>query len=125
MKTRLYQLKTLIGKFWQNTATTCPITSALEAEARDLMKLYFDGLYHSKNDVLRTVFHSDLAYVNGTAGIFEHMVIEDYMAHTEPLLLELIFLRPTQWHQFVQFHLMPSSESFLAIIAINSRDAAG
>ena len=89
------------------------------------MKLYFDGLYHSNNDVLRTVFHSDLAYVNGTAGTFEHMVIEDYMAHTEPLLLGLFLLRPTQWHQFVQFHLMPSSESFLAIIAINSRDAAG
>ena len=59
------------------------MTTSNEAEVRDLMKLYFDGLYHSNSDVLRTVFHSDLAYVNGTAGTYEHMGFEDYMARID------------------------------------------
>lgn len=54
-----------------------------EAEVRDLMKLYFDGLYHSNSDVLRAVFHSDLTYVNGTEGTYEHMGLEDYMARID------------------------------------------
>ena len=59
------------------------MTTSNEAEVRDLMKLYFDGLYYSNSDVLRTVFHSDLAYVNGTAGTYEHMGFEDYMARID------------------------------------------
>ena len=47
------------------------------------MSLYFDGLYHSSSDVLRAVFHSDLAYVNGTADTYEHMGLEDYMARID------------------------------------------
>ena len=54
-----------------------------EAEVRDLMALYFDGLYQSSSAILRTVFHPDLAYVNGTAGNFEHMGLEDYMARID------------------------------------------
>lgn len=59
------------------------MTGSNEAEVRDLMKLYFDGLYHSRSDILRTVFHSDLAYVNGTAATYEHMGLEDYMARID------------------------------------------
>ena len=56
------------------------MTGVDESEVRDLMKLYFDGLYHSNSMVLRYVFHPDLAYVNGTAGTYEHMGLDDYMA---------------------------------------------
>lgn len=59
------------------------MTRSNEAEVRDLMKLYFDGLYHSNSDVLRAVFHSDLTYVNGTEGTYEHMGLEDYMARID------------------------------------------
>ncbi len=54
-----------------------------EAEVRQLLKLYFDGLYHSSSDVLRAVFHTDLAYVNGTSGNYERMGLEDYMARID------------------------------------------
>ncbi|MEL7256956.1 MAG: nuclear transport factor 2 family protein [Pseudomonadota bacterium] len=54
-----------------------------EAEVRELLKLYFDGLYHSSSDVLRTVFHTDLAYVNGTADNYENMGLEEYMARID------------------------------------------
>ena len=47
------------------------------------MTRYFDGLYHSSSDILRTVFHTDLAYVNGTAGTYEHMGLESYMARID------------------------------------------
>lgn len=59
------------------------MTGSVEAEVRDLMKLYFDGLYHSDSIVLRSVFHPDLAYVNGTADTYEHMGLEDYMARID------------------------------------------
>lgn len=59
------------------------MTAPDEAGVRDLMKLYFDGLYHSSSDVLRAVFHADLVYVNGTAGSYEHMGLEDYMARID------------------------------------------
>ena len=54
-----------------------------EAGVRHLMKLYFDGLHHSDSVALRAVFHPDLAYVNGTAGTYEKMGLEDYMARID------------------------------------------
>lgn len=48
-----------------------------------LMERYFDGLYQSDSAILRTVFHEDLAYVNGTEGTYEHMDLETYMARIE------------------------------------------
>jgi hypothetical protein len=54
-----------------------------ETEVRELMKLYFDGLYQSSSDILRSVFHRDLTYVNGTAGNYEHMALEGYMARID------------------------------------------
>ena len=59
------------------------MTGSHETEVRELMKLYFDGLYQSSSDILRTIFHPDLAYVNGTAGNYEHMGLEDYMARID------------------------------------------
>ena len=52
-------------------------------EIQGLMQRYFDGLYRSDSDVLRTVFHEDLAYVNGTAGTYEHMGLDAYMARID------------------------------------------
>ncbi len=52
-------------------------------EIRALLERYFSGLYHSDSTMLRTVFHSDLAYVNGTAGTYEHMGLEAYMARID------------------------------------------
>ncbi|MEM0949680.1 MAG: nuclear transport factor 2 family protein [Pseudomonadota bacterium] len=52
-------------------------------EIQSLMTRYFDGLYQSDSTVLRTVFHADLAYVNGTAGTYEHMDLESYMARID------------------------------------------
>lgn len=54
-----------------------------EREIQDLMDRYFDGLYHSDSAVLRTVFHTDLAYVNGTEGSYENMGLEPYMARID------------------------------------------
>jgi hypothetical protein len=54
-----------------------------DAEVQDLMTRYFEGLYHSDSDVLRTVFHPDLAYVNATEGTYEHMGLEAYMARID------------------------------------------
>lgn len=54
-----------------------------ETEVRELMNLYFDGLYQSSSSILRTVFHPDLAYVNGTADTYEHMGLEEYMARID------------------------------------------
>lgn len=59
------------------------MTGSNETEVRELMKLYFDGLYHSNSTVLRSVFHTDLAYVNATADTYEHMGLEDYMARID------------------------------------------
>ncbi|MDU8943555.1 nuclear transport factor 2 family protein [Ovoidimarina sediminis] len=54
-----------------------------EREIQDLMDRYFDGIYHSDSAVLRTVFHTDLAYVNGTEGSYENMGLEPYMARID------------------------------------------
>jgi hypothetical protein len=59
------------------------MTGSHETEVRELMKLYFEGLYQSSSDILRTVVHTDLTYVNGTAGTYEHMGLEDYMARID------------------------------------------
>ena len=59
------------------------MTKQHEVQVKDLMQRYFDGLYQSDSAVLRTVFHPDLAYVNGTAGTYEHMGLEDYMARID------------------------------------------
>ena len=52
-------------------------------EIQDLMTRYFDGLYQSDSQILRTVFHDDLTYVNGTADTYEHMNLEAYMARID------------------------------------------
>ncbi|MBB5515619.1 hypothetical protein FHS89_001631 [Rubricella aquisinus] len=54
-----------------------------DAEIDALLGRYFDGLYHSDSSVLRTVFHTDLSYVNGTDGTYETMGLEDYMARID------------------------------------------
>ena len=59
------------------------MTAQYEAEVRALMQRYFDGLYHSDSATLRTVFHADLAYVNGTAGTYETMGLDAYMARID------------------------------------------
>lgn len=48
-------------------------------EINALMTRYFDGLYQSDSDVLRTVFHPKLAYVNATKGNHEFMGLDAYM----------------------------------------------
>ncbi|MEM7067617.1 MAG: nuclear transport factor 2 family protein [Pseudomonadota bacterium] len=50
-----------------------------QSQIQELMSRYFEGLYQSDSSVLRAVFHSDLAYVNGTAGNYESMGLEAYM----------------------------------------------
>ena len=52
-------------------------------EIQELMTRYFDGLYQSDSTILRSVFHDDLTYVNGTAGSYEHMNLEAYMARID------------------------------------------
>ncbi|MGC3940294.1 nuclear transport factor 2 family protein [Roseobacter sp. EG26] len=59
------------------------MTKQDHVEIQGLMGRYFDGLYHSDSTVLRTVFHDDLAYVNGTSGTYEHMGLEAYMARID------------------------------------------
>ena len=55
------------------------MTQPDQFEVQDLMGRYFDGLYHSDSRVLRSVFHADLAYVNGTSGTYEFMGLDAYM----------------------------------------------
>lgn len=52
-------------------------------EIQGLMEQYFEGLYQSDSKILRDVFHSDLTYVNGTVGTYEHMDLEAYMARID------------------------------------------
>ena len=59
------------------------MTKQDQAEIQGLMGRYFDGLYHSDSTMLRTVFHDDLAYVNGSSGTYEHMGLEAYMARID------------------------------------------
>ena len=55
------------------------MAEAENTEVQELMERYFDGLYHSDSSVLKTVFHKDLAYVNGTSGSYEFMGLDAYM----------------------------------------------
>ncbi|MGX9355791.1 nuclear transport factor 2 family protein [Roseobacteraceae bacterium S113] len=57
--------------------------AATHADIEGLMELYFEGLYQSDSKILRKVFHEDLVYVNGTAGNYEHMDLEAYMARID------------------------------------------
>lgn len=59
------------------------MTGSHEAEVRALMQRYFDGLYQSSSEILRTVFYPDLAYVNGTAETYEQMGLDDYMSRID------------------------------------------
>lgn len=54
-----------------------------EAEIRGLMKRYFDGLYRSDSTILRTVFHTNLSYVNAAPGHDEFMGLADYMTRID------------------------------------------
>ena len=53
--------------------------AATHDDIRGLMERYFEGLYQSDSTILRTVFHGDLVYVNGTVDTYEHMDLEAYM----------------------------------------------
>lgn len=59
------------------------MTDPAHAEIHNLMERYFEGLYQSDSTILRRVFHDDLAYVNGTAGTYEYMDLEAYMARID------------------------------------------
>ncbi|WP_417818549.1 nuclear transport factor 2 family protein [Tritonibacter scottomollicae] len=59
------------------------MSGSYDAEVQDLMTRYFEGLYHSNSAILRTVFHPDLAYVNGTEGTYEHMGLDAYMTRID------------------------------------------
>lgn len=59
------------------------MTPTDHTEIQGLLQRYFDGLYHSDSALLRTVFHDDLVYVNGTSGTYEHMGLEAYMARID------------------------------------------
>lgn len=54
-----------------------------ELEVEALMQRYFDGLHHSDSDVLRTVFHPELKYINATNGNHEFMDLETYMTRID------------------------------------------
>lgn len=53
------------------------------AKINGLMQRYFDGLYHSDSQVLRTVFHPELSYVNATPGTHEFLDLEAYMTRID------------------------------------------
>ena len=59
------------------------MTGSAHPEIHNLMERYFEGLYQSDSTILRRVFHDDLAYVNGTAGTYERMDLEAYMARID------------------------------------------
>jgi hypothetical protein len=57
--------------------------SSDELQIDALMERYFEGLYHSDSEILRTVFHPELAYVNATDGNHEFMDLEAYMTRID------------------------------------------
>ena len=59
------------------------MTVAVRSDIGQLMERYFEGLYHSNSKMLRTVFHPDLTYVNGTSGTYENMDLDAYMARID------------------------------------------
>lgn len=59
------------------------MTQPFDDEINELMERYFEGLYQSDSSILRSVFHADLTYVNGTADTYENMGLEAYMARID------------------------------------------
>ena len=59
------------------------MTTQDEREVEALMQRYFDGLYHADSEILRSVFHPELSYVNATAGDHEVMALEPYMTRID------------------------------------------
>jgi hypothetical protein len=57
--------------------------SSDEVQVDALMERYFEGLYHSDSEILRTVFHPELAYVNASDGNHEFMDLETYMTRID------------------------------------------
>ncbi len=55
------------------------MNTSQKSEINELMSRYFDGLYHSDSEVLRTVFHPELLYVNATSNDHEFLNLEAYM----------------------------------------------
>ena len=53
--------------------------NAEKLEIDALMQRYFDGLYHSDSEVLRTVFHKNLSYVNAISSDHEFLGLQAYM----------------------------------------------
>ena len=53
--------------------------NAEKFEIDALMQRYFDGLYHSDSEVLRTVFHKNLSYVNAISSDHEFLGLQAYM----------------------------------------------
>ncbi|MEM7171762.1 MAG: nuclear transport factor 2 family protein [Pseudomonadota bacterium] len=54
-----------------------------EAEVREVMAVYFEGLHHSDSRVLRQVFHRNLLYVNATPSHHECLDLDHYMARID------------------------------------------
>lgn len=50
------------------------------AELVAAMQVYFDGLYHSDTERLRSVFHPDAVYACATTGELTRMSMPDYFA---------------------------------------------
>ncbi len=50
------------------------------AELVAAMQVYFDGLYHSDTERLRSVFHPDAIYACTTTGALTRMLMPDYFA---------------------------------------------
>ena len=59
------------------------MTQPFDDEINELMERYYEGLYQSDSIILRSVFHADLTYVNGTADTYENMGLEAYMARID------------------------------------------
>lgn len=53
------------------------------AEITALMSHYFDGLYHADSQVLRRVFHPNLAYICATEGDELYLDLDSYMARID------------------------------------------
>lgn len=50
------------------------------AELVAAMRVYFDGLYHSDTERLRSVFHPDAIYACATSGDLIRLAMPDYLA---------------------------------------------
>ena len=59
------------------------MSTLIQSEIEELMTRYFDGLYYSDSNTLRTVFHPKLSYVNATTNNHEFMNLEAYMARID------------------------------------------